>query len=189
MRLKSTKIPGCFELKMFKHTDRRGAFVKAIHSSTLRKWGLECTFRESFYSVSHRGVLRGMHFQMPPADGAKLVYCLSGEVLDVALDLRVGSPSFGHAIRIVLTPEQPTALYIPSGVAHGFLTISGPATLVYNVEAEYFEDLDAGIRWDSFGMNWGVEQPIISDRDLSLPSFSSFRSPFRFAHTPDELSA
>lgn len=174
---------------MVEHIDHRGAFVKTIHSSTLHEWGLNCTFRESFYTVSHTGVLRGMHFQMPPANGAKLVYCLSGEVLDVALDVRIGSPTFGHAIRMALTPERRTALYIPSGVAHGFLTIAGPATLVYHVEAEYCVHLDSGIRWDSFGMNWGVDHPIMSDRDLSLPSFSSFQSPFRFVHLPLDRSA
>jgi dTDP-4-dehydrorhamnose 3,5-epimerase len=130
-----------------------------------------------------------MHFQLPPADGAKLVYCLSGEVLDVALDVRLGSPTFGQAIHTVLSPERRKAVYMPCGVAHGFLTISGPATLVYNLEAEYCSHLDSGIRWDSFGMNWGVEQPIISDRDLSLPSFSVFRSPFRFVNVQLELGA
>ena len=174
---------------MFEHIDRRGAFVKTIHSGALREWGLDCTFRESFYSVSHPGVLRGMHFQMPPADGAKLVYCLSGEVVDVALDMRVGSPTFGHAIRNVLTAERRVALYIPSGVAHGFLTIAGPAVLMYHVEAEYCERLDFGIRWDSFGLKWGVEHPIMSDRDLSFPSFSSFQSPFRYVHLPIHRSA
>jgi dTDP-4-dehydrorhamnose 3,5-epimerase len=138
-------------------------------------------FTESFYSTSVEGAIRGMHLQMPPADGAKLVYVLSGSVIDVALDLRVGSPAFGKAVRFSLSPERPMAAYLPRGVAHGFVAISGPATLIYNVSSEYDPQLDTGVRWDSFGFDWGVQAPLLSTRDRGLRPFSDFESPFCFS--------
>ncbi len=95
MKLQETKIPGCYEIEFLAQEDVRGSFVKTFHTTAFRELGLESDFSESFYSLSNQNVLRGLHFQLPPADGAKLVYCLQGSIMDVALNLRAGSPSYG----------------------------------------------------------------------------------------------
>ena len=181
MKLRPTPIPGCFAIHFNAFEDSRGSFVKTFRATSFRELGLEAAFTESFYSTSAEGVLRGMHFQLPPADGAKLIYVLWGEVLDVAVDLRVGSPTFGKYTTFELSAETPHAAYIPRGVAHGFLATKGPATLVYNVSSEYDAKLDAGIRWDSFGLDWPVLKPHTSARDANFPALRDFESPFRFA--------
>jgi dTDP-4-dehydrorhamnose 3,5-epimerase len=187
MKLHATSIPGCFGLELVEHRDARGTFVKTFRGSTFGELGLETYFKESFFSTSTKGVLRGMHFQLPPEDGAKLICCISGEALDVALDLRVGSPSFGKAVSFPLSSERATAVYIPRGVAHGFLATGDHTTLVYSVSSEYAPALDAGIRWDSFDLDWGITQPVLSARDALFPTLAEFSSPFRFA--PTEVSA
>jgi dTDP-4-dehydrorhamnose 3,5-epimerase len=180
MKLSESSIPGCFELEFIPRPDERGSFVKTMQSSVFAGLGLEFSFPESFYSVSHQNVLRGMHFQLAPADGAKLVYCLSGAILDVAFDLRRDSPTFGQSASFVLRPELTNGVYIPSGVAHGFYVQEGPAIVVYQVSAEYNPALDAGIRWDTLGFEWPGATPIVSSRDRSFPQFAQFATPFRF---------
>jgi dTDP-4-dehydrorhamnose 3,5-epimerase len=187
MRLQSTSIPGCFKIEYRPFQDVRGSFVKTFRATSFRELGLEGAFTESFYSESNEGVLRGMHFQLPPSDGAKLVYVLAGEVLDVALDLRVGSPAFGKCIALSLSAQTPSAAYLPRGVAHGFLVVRGPATMIYNVSSEHDPKQDAGVRWNSFGFDWPIERPTLSSRDEEFPELSAFDSPFRFA--PLEVSA
>jgi dTDP-4-dehydrorhamnose 3,5-epimerase len=115
-----------------------------------------------------------MHLQMPPADGAKLVYCLEGRILDLALDLRPESPAFGTVCRFELSADVPTAAYIPPGVAHGFYVRNGPALTVYQVTSEYDPGCDTGVRWDSFGFEWPAIEPLISARDASLATFAEF---------------
>ncbi|SEB37076.1 dTDP-4-dehydrorhamnose 3,5-epimerase family protein [Terriglobus roseus] len=180
MKLIESLIPDCFEMRFTPRPDERGSFVKTMQSSVFAGLGLEFSFPESFYSVSHKNVLRGMHFQLAPADGAKLVYCLTGAILDVAFDLRRGSPTFGQAASFTLRPELANGVYIPSGVAHGFYVLEGPATVVYQVSAEYNPLLDAGVRWDSLGFTWPGDDPIISSRDRNFPEFAHFPTPFRF---------
>jgi dTDP-4-dehydrorhamnose 3,5-epimerase len=115
-----------------------------------------------------------MHLQLPPADGAKLVYCLEGAILDVALDLRPNSPSFGQTATFELSADKHTAAYIPTGVAHGFLVRRAPALMMYHVTSEFNPHLDSGIRWNSFGFDWPCTDPLISPRDAELPLFSEF---------------
>jgi dTDP-4-dehydrorhamnose 3,5-epimerase len=184
VKLRKTAIPGCFEIEYVAHLDARGSFVKTFRATAFRDLGLETDFREAFYSTSSEGVLRGMHFQLPPFDGAKLVYCLHGEVLDVALDLRKGSDSFGQSTAFHLSSNRPSAVYIPRGVAHGFLGMQGPATLVYIVSAEYEPNSDTGILWNSFGFEWPTASPVLSVRDRTFSPLADFDSPFTFS--PDE---
>jgi dTDP-4-dehydrorhamnose 3,5-epimerase len=181
MKLSKTTIPGCYELEFISREDARGSFVKTFHTTAFRELGLESGFSEGFYSVSHQNVLRGMHFQLPPMDGAKLVYCLQGRILDVALDLRTGSPSYGKFTTFQLSSANPTAAYIPRGVAHGFYSLSEPSVVVYQVSSEYEPNLDTGVRWDSFGFDWPNTNPGVSERDSKLVRFNDFMSPFRFA--------
>ena len=181
MKLQDTIIPGCYKIEFISREDARGSFVKTFQTTAFRELGLESGFSEGFYSVSHQNVLRGMHFQLPPADGAKLVYCLQGSILDVALDLRIGSPSYGRFVAFNLAPGHPTAAYIPRGVAHGYYSLAGPSVVIYLVSTEYDPNLDTGVHWNSFGFNWPDANPVVSERDSKLICFKEFASPFRFA--------
>lgn len=173
-----TYIPGCFELTPRKINDERGCFVKTYHFDAFKEHGLDTDWREEYYSVSHKGVLRGLHYQSPPHDHAKLVYCTSGEVLDVVVDLRVGSPMFGKFTIFQLTACKANMIYIPRGCAHGFYTISDSATMMYKVTSVYAPSNDTGIHWNSVGISWPDTKPIVSLRDNSLIFFSDFISPF-----------
>ena len=177
---KATGISGCYELQPRLMHDARGAFVKIFHSDTFRQLNLRTDWAEQYYSVSRPGVLRGLHFQLPPRDHAKLVYCTSGRIMDVAVDLRKGSPSYGRFVSIELSAKKGNAIYLPSGLAHGFCTFNMEATLIYNVTSVYEKTLDAGVRWDSVGIDWPVGQPVVSERDESLPCLRDFSSPFIF---------
>lgn len=152
------------ENKIFE--DQRGLFVKTFHQEIFREHGLESDFRESFYSVSKQGVLRGMHFQLPPYDHSKLVYVPHGEILDVAVDIRPKSPTFGRYVSCQLSDSNAKALYIGRGFAHGFLTLSTSATVVYLTSTVHQPSADTGIRWDSFGFDWGISAPVMSQRDI-----------------------
>ena len=187
MKLHKTAIPGCYEIECVPHLDVRGSFVKTFRASVFQNLSLESNFLETFHSTSSEKVLRGMHFQCPPFDGAKLVYCLQGDVLDVALDLRKGSPGFGRSVSFRLSHNRASAAYIPRGVAHGFFVSNGPATLVYNVSAEYESSADTGILWNSFGFEWPCTSPILSPRDHSFSKFSDFDSPF--IYSSDEFNS
>jgi dTDP-4-dehydrorhamnose 3,5-epimerase/CDP-3, 6-dideoxy-D-glycero-D-glycero-4-hexulose-5-epimerase len=118
-----------------------------------------------------------MHFQLPPADHEKMVYCPSGSVLDVVLDLRAG-PSYGAMASIELTMKNRYMLYVPRGVAHGFLSLEDNSLMVYKTSSEYSPSLDAGIDFNSFGFDWGVSQPIVSQRDECHIAFKDFATPF-----------
>jgi len=176
-----TGLAGCLLLQPRVLDDARGRFVKTFHADAFRALGLETGFVEQYYSHSHRGVVRGMHFQLPPADHAKVVYCVQGEVFDVVLDLRVGSPTYGKTASFHLSAEQGNYVYIPSGMAHGFCATSESATLVYKVTSVYTPACDTGVRWDSIGVEWPAQAPLVSDRDAGLVSFADFVSPFVYA--------
>jgi dTDP-4-dehydrorhamnose 3,5-epimerase len=177
MTIEKTILEGVFIIKNFFAQDERGIFVKTFHKEIFTQNGLETQFVESYYSSSHKNVIRGMHFQLPPYHHSKLVYVTDGKILDVILDLRKGSITFGKYITILLT-EFSNSVYIPKGCAHGFLTLSEKATVIYNVSAIYNTVADTGIKWNSFGYNWNINAPIISVRDNSFIELENFNSPF-----------
>ncbi len=174
-----TSIPGCYELQPTVRADSRGQFVKTFHSEYFGQNELETNFREQYYSVSRQGVLRGMHFQKPPHAHSKIVYCTAGSILDVALDLRTGSPSYGIPISLEISAETGNMLYLPEGIAHGFYALT-EATVVYNVSSVYSPEADSGVLWNSIGMEWPSSAPDLSDRDTTFPTLEEFVSPFRF---------
>lgn len=176
-KIKTTKIPGCFELLPRVQTDLRGKFIKIFHRDFFAQNGLENNFVEDYYSVSRKAVIRGMHLQLPPRDHVKLVYCVKGEVLDVVLDLRKGSPTYGQFNAITLNAGRANCVYIPKGLAHGFFAIS-QTIMVYKVSTAYSPLHDVGILWNSFAMAWPTANPILSARDRSFPAFNVFESPF-----------
>jgi dTDP-4-dehydrorhamnose 3,5-epimerase len=181
------ELPGCYEIQLPVHSDARGSFVKTIVSSQFAERELEAGFVETFYTVSGENVLRGVHLQLPPADHAKLVYCVAGGVMDVCLDVRRGSPAFGRHIVIELAAERNNAIYLPRGVAHGFYVRQAPAIIVYHVTSEHVPRLDSGIAWNSFGAVWPTDSPLLSPRDAALTPFKNFASPFRFSGRADRV--
>jgi dTDP-4-dehydrorhamnose 3,5-epimerase len=181
MTIKDTKIPGCYEITPRIVRDERGVFVKTFHQEVFHQHNLTTNWREEYYSVSHRGVLRGLHFQLPPHDHEKLVYCTAGSVLDAAVDLRKGSPAYGRYVLLKLSAETGTMLYLPRGLAHGFYVQSDSATMVYKVSSVYAQDHDAGILWDSVGIPWPDNHPNLSQRDAHFPALGSFSSPFTYS--------
>jgi dTDP-4-dehydrorhamnose 3,5-epimerase len=165
-----------FEPLVFR--DHRGDFVKTFHVDAYAQLGIEFSLAEEFYSVSKKNVLRGMHFQLPPHDHAKIVYCVAGRVLDVLLDLRKSSPTFGRSIGVEMGVGNHRILYIPSGLAHGFLALEDNSLMVYQTSAMHAPTHDAGIHWASFGFEWPVQSPIVSARDEGFGRFSDFQTPF-----------
>lgn len=178
MEFLPTILEGCYEVQPRVFADDRGTFVKTFHEEMFAKKGLANVFKEQFYSVSRKGVLRGMHFQTPPMDHAKLVTCLRGEVMDVVVDLRKGSSTFRNHAVFYLSSVKGNMVYIPTGMAHGFYTLSDDAILLYNTTTMHSPTNDAGIRWDSAGIAWPVTTPILSPRDAAFPALSDFLSPF-----------
>lgn len=178
MEFTQLTLPGCYLIQPRVFQDARGRFVKPFVRSTLERHGLRSDFVEQYCSTSAPGVIRGMHFQLPPHDHAKLVYCAAGAVTDVLLDVRKQSPTYGQAIALPLTAESGHALYLAAGIAHGFVATDEPALMVYNVTSEYSPTHDAGVRWDSFGYDWEVDDPVLSQRDLGFPTFNAFQTPF-----------
>lgn len=170
MKIIPTHLHGVFEIVSRVFEDHRGMFVKTFHDGAFKEAGLETEFKESFYSVSKKGVLRGMHFQLPPHDHAKLVYVTSGEILDVAVDIRKESPTFGEYFSTKLSAGNAKSLYMAKGFAHGFLTLSESATVVYMTTTVHTPESDAGIRWDGFGFDWGdIDISLVSERDKLHP--------------------
>ena len=178
MIIKTTCINGCFEIFPHVRKDERGLFVKTFHESMFKENGLETDWAEEYYSLSKRGVLRGLHFQTPPYDHVKLVYCVAGSVLDAVVDLRVGSPTYGQHQMFDLTEEKANMIYLPCGLAHGFYTMSEKAIMMYKVSTIYAPDHDMGILWNSAGISWPDTECVISDRDKEFPSLANYESPF-----------
>ncbi len=173
----ATPLPGLFVLRPRIFTDHRGAFIKTYHRDLFRDLGIAFTPAEEFFSTSHRNVVRGMHFQTPPAAHDKLVYCVAGAVLDVVVDLRKGA-NYGRVFGQTLDETRREMLFIPKGCAHGFLAVSESATLVYQTETVHTPMCEAGVRWDSIDFAWPVPAPILSERDAGLPALGDYDSPF-----------
>lgn len=169
-------IPGCFRIKVKKFCDTRGLFIKTFNFEEFDKAGLKADIKEEYYSVSDLNVIRGMHYQKPPYDHIKIVCCLSGKVQDVVLDIRQNSPAFGKHISFELEAHDGQLIYMPKGVAHGFLALASNSILVYNVSTVYAPKYDSGIRWDTCGINWKTKEGlIISERDMSFENFEAIK--------------
>lgn len=174
MRLNKTKIPGCFEITPFIQKDHRGVFVKIFNLDIFSQYGLETFYAEEYYSCSYKRVLRGLHFQIPPHEHTKIVYCVTGEIYDVVVDLRINSPAYGKFESFLLNDQKRNAVYIPPGCAHGFYVFSEFAAVVYKVTTVYSPNNDCGIRWDSVDIPWPDKDPIISDRDKKLEALYEY---------------
>lgn len=173
-------IPGMTELRARIHEDVRGRFVKVFHSEAFRSAGLHVEYAETFYSVSRRHVIRGLHFQIPPMAHSKLVYCVQGRIQDAVVDLRLGSPTYGQYAITELSADAGNVLYVPHGLAHGFCTLSETAVVVYQASTVYSPEHDRGVHWRSADIPWAINSPILSDRDQSFPPLATFVSPFSY---------
>ena len=159
-------------------TDNRGLFVKTFQDSIFKEMGIDFQLKESYFSLSKKDVIRGMHFQLPPHQHSKIVFCPQGTIMDVIVDVRKDSSTYGQYEAQVLSGENHRAYYIPEGFAHGFKALTDDAITYYLVSSEYSKEHDTGIRYDSLGIDWQATQPVISERDLSFPAFRDFDSPF-----------
>lgn len=177
-----TEIEGCYTFRNRIFKDQRGSFTKVYAEEVFASVGLEMPVAEVFVSNSHRGVLRGMHFQTPPYDLTKIVSCLCGRILDVVLDLRRNSSTYGKAIGIELSAANEITVIVPVGCAHGFYSYEDNSLVSYVVSQGHNQSADQGLLWNSFGFKWpaeiGPSMPIMSDRDLQFPTFADFKSPF-----------
>lgn len=173
-----TPIPGCFEIIPAIRKDPRGMFIKIYHVPDFKELGLDADFEEEYYSVSKKGVLRGLHFQSPPAALSKLVFCVEGDILDAVVDLRGRSKTYGRAFTLKLTTRKANMLYIPKGCAHGFYALSKKVVMLYKASTVYSPEHDSGIRWDSAGIKWPCKSPVLSKRDASFQAFADFKTPF-----------
>jgi dTDP-4-dehydrorhamnose 3,5-epimerase len=165
-----TALPGVCVVEPVVHGDARGFFYESFHAGKYRQLGIDVQFVQSNVSRSGRGVLRGLHYQWPHPQG-KLVTVLEGEVYDVAVDIRRGSPTFGRWEAAMLTAENHRQLWIPEGFAHGFCVVSEAATFMYQCTALYDPAADAGVRWNdaAIGIDWPVAEPLLSAKDEASP--------------------
>ncbi len=174
----SIPLQGAYVIDMPAFYDDRGSFVKTFHDTTLQANGINFTLKESYFSLSKKDVIRGMHFQLPPHQHAKVVFCPQGVILDVIVDLRKDSETYRQYYAQELSAENHKAYYIPEGFAHGFKALTDDAITYYLVSSEYHQASDTGILYNSFGFDWGVENPIVSARDLMFTELELFQSPF-----------
>lgn len=178
MIIQQTKLVDCYEIIPDIYHDERGRLTKTFHQDTFAAHKLQTRFVEQYYSSSRKKVLRGLHFQLPPHQHVKLVTCLFGMIVDAVVDLRVGSPTYGQYALFDLSAEKGNMVYVPEGMAHGFYVVSESAIVVNNASSVYSPEYDCGIRWDSVGIPWEDDHPILSQKDRSLVPFPLFQSPF-----------
>lgn len=171
MIAEETPIKNLLLFKPEIYRDQRGEFLEAYREHFFKELGLEIEFVQDNISRSEKNVIRGLHYQLPPASQVKLVMVMHGEILDIAVDLRPHSPTFGEHYAAKLSSKNRQMLLIPTGFAHGFSVLSDEATVYYKCNDYYNSELERGIRWDDPELNidWSVENPVLSDKDKKLP--------------------
>ncbi len=175
-----TSLPGAVLVKPAAFADARGFFMETYNEQGFHEIGIADRFVQDNHSRSTQGVLRGMHFQLPPHPVAKLVRCVSGEVFDVIVDMRHSSPTFKKWEGFTLSAENKKMLYVPVGFGHAFYTISTSADFVYKVTDYFSKECDCGFRWNDpeIGIAWPSETPLVSEKDATLPLFSEIMARF-----------
>ena len=173
--IKQTSLPGVLEIFPRVFPDSRGYFFESFRQDWLDQLGVHETWVQDNQSFSQKGTVRGIHFQRGAHAQAKLVRVIAGKVLDVAVDLRKGSPSFGQVYSTILDTEKNNLLYIPAGFGHGFSVLED-AVFVYKCSNYYHKDSEGGVRWSdpSLGIDWQVSEPIVSEKDQILPTLEEF---------------
>lgn len=180
MKFESTPIKGLLVVTPAVFTDNRGSFMETFNSTVFAQYGLPVEMMQDNQSVSGKHVLRGLHFQKPPYAQGKLVRVVSGAALDVAVDLRRNSPTYGKWHSVLLTGENKTMFWIPEGFAHGFLSLEDNTIFSYKCTNVYHQESEGSLNWadPDLGIRWGVENPVLSEKDHTAPFFKNFVSPF-----------
>lgn len=175
MRFVSLPLEGAFMIELEPLVDERGFFARAFSTEEFARNGLVHSFVQAAIAFNPRcRTLRGMHYQSAPHGEVKLVRCTAGAVYDVVVDLRSNSPTFRQWASVELSAENRRTLYVPEGLAHGYLTLTDGAELLYQMSAPYHAPAARGVRWDdpAFGISWPLEPEVISARDANFPGFS-----------------
>lgn len=177
-----TDIPDLLILQPKRHGDDRGFFCESWNRARMAEHGLHYDFVQDNHSLSRTaGTLRGLHYQAPPHAQAKLVRCGRGRIYDVAVDIRVGSPTYGHWFGLDLTFENGLQLLVPAGFLHGFITREPDTEVIYKCTDYYAPECDGAVRWDSCGINWDPAiDPVLSAKDAAAPALADFVSPFNY---------
>lgn len=177
------QIPEVILVNARRFGDNRGFFMELYQYDAFAESGITCRFVQDNFSHSIKGVLRGLHYQTKPDAQGKLVYAITGEIFDVAVDIRQGSPTFGQWVGETLSEDNGRLLWVPPGFAHGFLVMSDQAKVAYKVTANYSPECDAGIRWNDpvIGIDWPMENPILSVKDAGLPTLQNANNNFIYS--------
>lgn len=180
MQIEETALPGVLVLTPARHGDARGFFSESWNRRTLEQAGVHLPeFVQDNHSLSARaGTLRGLHYQAPPHEQGKLVRCGRGALYDVAVDGRRGSATYGQWVGVELSFENGRQLWVPPGFLHGFVTRTNDTEVVYKCTGFYDKAADGAVRWDSLGIDWGVSDPLLSDKDRAAVPFAEWQSPF-----------
>ena len=185
MQITATALPEVKLIRPVRHGDARGWFSETFRADALAEHGIDPHFVQENHSLSATpGVVRGLHFQLAPMAQAKLLRVVAGVILDVAVDIRRGSPNFGKHIAVVLSAAEGNQLYVPEGFAHGFCTIEPDSQLVYKVNRYYSPEHDRGLLWNdpALGIDWrlGGREPVLSDKDQHHPTLADLPAYFSY---------
>lgn len=183
MQIEPTAISDVVILTPRRFSDARGWFMETWNAARMADAGLDLPWVQDNHSFSAaKGTLRGLHFQSPPRAQDKLVRCSRGAILDVAVDIRAGSPSYGKWVAVELSVDNGCQLFVPSGFLHGFVTLTDDTEVQYKCSDLYSPDHDGAVRWDdpAIGIDWGVAAPILSDKDAKAPLLTEIGQPFRY---------
>jgi dTDP-4-dehydrorhamnose 3,5-epimerase len=180
MTVEHFDIEGLVLIKPAVFSDERGVFYETYSRAKYSAHGIPENFLQDNESISKKNVLRGLHFQSPPHDQGKLVRVIKGAALDVAVDIRKQSPTYGKYIMVELSEENKYQFWIPSGFAHGFLSLADETIFSYKCTNLYNKESESGLLWNDKDINiqWNIENPIVSEKDIQLSSFNSFNTPF-----------
>ncbi len=180
MIIRPTSLPDVLVLEPKRFGDSRGFFSESWNQREMLNAGLDVTFVQDNHSMSQEvNTLRGLHFQSPPHAQAKLVRCGRGRLLDVAVDIRLGSPTYGHWTSEELSFENGRQMFVPEGFLHGFVTREPMTEIIYKCSDYYAPEADGAVHWDGCGIEWGISgEPILSEKDRQAPALPDFESPF-----------
>jgi len=185
LQVTETKIPGVYLIRPQMHEDARGFFYESYHQAKLGELGIREVFVQDNHSKSCRNTLRGLHYQLKRPQ-AKLCRVVEGEVLDVAVDIRMGSPHFGNWVSAILSAENNQQILVPRGFAHGFLVLSETAEFLYKCSDFYFPEDERGVLWNDpdLGIPWGVNEPVVSNKDAANLPLRRILPQFLPSYTP-----
>ena len=181
MKITESKFKGVFIIELDIFNDSRGYFFETFNAKRYKDLGINLDFVQDNISVSKKGTLRGLHYQVPPKAQGKLCHVIKGSVLDAAVDLRFGSPTFGQHFIIELSEKNHTQIFIPVGFAHGFAVLSEEAIFQYKCSEFYSKEHERSIRFDDpdLNINWGIENPIVSNKDRNGKFFKDIEKDFK----------